>query len=530
MTAQAVLARQAQTRVPFDLAATQSDPNWRDTLRWPLHPTESKEAALRVADELAGFTASLDQSEKDTVLLAMPVIQNHFTTYILAALAFDCGAQEGIRMEGGPPALATLAGSAPSTAAYTPSSALPHVQPRWRVLRRAARTASWTPLHRLPRALRKPDAIAVSHNSLLRAYARSAPTVVGFQHAEHMLEAAGVSINNSASDAKTIELAKRLVDTVMPCFALTEPIRVRLAELLREQIGPPLAQASAALSTLAETRSLPTEMWLSTAGRMPARTLAIAARRRGARITTFDHGGGIFLQRIRASAILRELAVSDRLVVATEAARALRQSMLPTGGLSVLDEVAAAGGDPTFMAVPVASSRAHEPRRVMYMPTPLLGFRQVTPPILPDPVALDWQLRLASMLGALPIELLVKPHPEGVAGGARHPVSALTRVTVEPYPEVIGWPNLFVFEYPHSTAFWEALCTRTPVVWIDLGTSDLPDAVRAIVARRCLIIEASFDERNRPQIDPALLDDAVRSARTDADPAEIRILLAGERL
>ena len=58
------------------------------------------------------------------------------------------------------------------------------------LLRRLARMRTWTAPARLPRALLRPDAVAVSHNPLLCAVAANAGRAVGFRHAETMLDAA----------------------------------------------------------------------------------------------------------------------------------------------------------------------------------------------------------------------------------------------------------------------------------------------------------------------------------------------------
>ena len=49
------------------------------------------------------------------------------------------------------------------------------------------------------------------------------------------------------------------------------------------------------------------------------------------------------------------------------------------------------------------------------------------------------------------------------------------------------------------------------------------------MVRRCRIVEARFDDRNRPWIDEAVLADAVCDGPFTVDPSEMRMLLAGER-
>ena len=221
--------------------------------------------------------------------------------------------------------------------------------------------------------------------------------------------------------------------------------------------------------------------------------------------------------------------VVDRIVVATETVAELGQRALAIPTPAVTREVLPAGGDPTFRRIRTTKPAHAGVRRILYLPSTLRGFRTLIPPLLPDVVALDWHMRLARMLSRLPIELAVRPHPESLLPGARHPVALeFTPLVDEPFYRTVGKVDGFVFEYPNSTAFWEALCTDRPVVWIDLGTGSLSQETRAVVARRCRIVEARFDDRNRPQIDEVALADAVCGGPFTADPSEMRTLLAGD--
>ena len=530
MTAGSVVIAAGRVRVPFDLAASEREAGWRDALQWPLGVLEGRAVALDFADRLASFLAELrNQDELDTAVLAAPVVLNCAATLGLAALTVDRGMQAGIVLEGGPPEIAFLAGAGGGGGVDASLAGPPPVRSRWPVLRHVARTASWTPSLRLPRALFRPDATAVTHNPILRTYARNGRMAVRFWQAERVLDAAGVRAEAKPDDA-AFDLAARLVGAVLPAVVLTELRGARLARLLRRRTAVSLATAQAGLRALSGWCRLPREVWLGTAGRMPARMIAVAARRRGGRVTSFDHGGGLLLSRIGPAAIVNELAAIDRIVVATEALAAVGRRSLPFRPPAAAREVLSADGDPTFRRIRTSESASIGRRRVMYLPTPLRGFRQLLPPLLPDVIALDWHMRLAKLLSGLPIELVVRPHPEGALPGSRHPVTqAFTPMIDRSFDQVAGMVDSFVFEYPHSTAFWEALCTDRPVTWIDLGTSDLSDEMKAIVTQRCRIIRAYFDDRNRPHVDIASLEDAVCGGPFTADPTDMRILLAGDR-
>ena len=432
------------TPVPFDLAASERETGWRDSLRWPVALSEERAVALGIADRLLSFMRSLDDGgERDDVVVAVPAVLNVAATLCLAALAVERAEQSGIVLAGGPSEIAFLDSGSGDGHFDTPMQRHPPVRARWPVLRHVARTASWTPAWRLPRALLRPDATAVTHNPILRAYARSGRVAVCFRQAERILDAAGVPSDPIVSDTDS-DLAARLVDTLLSPLALEESRRARLALLLKGRVSVTIAKVGAELRAVSEWRGLPREIWLGSAGRMPARIIAVAVRRRGGHVTGFDHGGGLFMGESRAGIFLKELAAVDRVVVATEEVARLGQRALSALPPKMMREVLPAEGDPTFRRIRIGKPVRTRIQRVLYLPSTLRGFRTLVPPLLPDVIALDWQMRLAQMLSQLSIELAVRPHPESLLPGLRHPAAqAFTPLVDEPFHRTVSKVGLF---------------------------------------------------------------------------------------
>ena len=170
-------------------------------------------------------------------------------------------------------------------------------------------------------------------------------------------------------------------------------------------------------------------------------------------------------------------------------------------------------------------ARASPQPQVIYAPTILRGQRQFLPPILPDVIYLDWQLRLVEALQNMPVNLMCKPHPEGLLRGQRHPLADVAPTSTQPFESHIAWADRFLFDYGQSTTFAEALCTDRPIIFIDMGNPIFNVQIKEMIARRCHVIAARFDVRNRPLVDAEELRDALCGGPEQVDPGEFRALL-----
>ncbi|MGH6952864.1 MAG: hypothetical protein ACREGL_01680 [Alphaproteobacteria bacterium] len=538
------MSRNDPLEIPFGLAAAESMPGWRDRLVWPvpygrlLEATHAQLTAVLVYAR--GLAQSAEHDERaslgrDAVLLSAHELLASSRARLQAALAIDAELEAGIRLAGGPAELDWLAGrigrldDVPDAREL---SAAQRAAARGGGLRRLARAASWSPLPRLPRAVLAPRILAVSHNALLAAEARRAPIAIGFHHAAGLLAGirASARFDSPAAAPDTMfALEHSFAGALVPDVGLSEPVRRRLAALVTRSVRPALARAVADLAALRSARMPAWALWSGTGGYYPARALGLELLRRDGAVTRFDHGGGGGLIDSAEVIALMEYAVSSRLVVATPAQAALFRALDPERFLARSVEVSGGAGDPTFR-VKVRPARMRRPRRprVLYASTALLGYRQVFPPLLPDLVYLDWQLRLAEMLAKLQIKLVCKPHPEGILKGRRHPLADLASVTDQPFETALAQADVVVWDYGSSTAFWQSLCSDRPVVLVDLGNAPRTPAGERLVRARCRVLDAQYDDRGRPSVDPEALAEAVLGAAGAPDPAPVRALLAGK--
>ena len=167
-------------------------------------------------------------------------------------------------------------------------------------------------------------------------------------------------------------------------------------------------------------------------------------------------------------------------------------------------------------------------RRVLYTPLPLIGFRQVIPAFLPDPMSLDWQMRLIETLKTMPVDFACRPHPEGILKGRLHPLASVIDIQTKRFEDHIADTNVFVFDYVQSTTFYEALCTDRIVVLIDMGADIFDEDMSAALRQRCRTVRAHYDDRNRPHVDVDELHEAICSGPENGDPGFFRQLLLDE--
>jgi hypothetical protein len=164
---------------------------------------------------------------------------------------------------------------------------------------------------------------------------------------------------------------------------------------------------------------------------------------------------------------------------------------------------------------------------VVYAPTQLLGFRQLLPVQTADVTYLDWQMRVAQALSEMPIELTCQPHPEGLFRGRIHPLEKVATSITGNFDAQLERADVFVFDYPSTTALWEAACTDARIVFIDIGAGKMTPAIGELFRKRACVVTAAHDEANRPQLDHEALRDAVLAPSGPIDPMPLRQLLAG---
>ena len=140
-------------------------------------------------------------------------------------------------------------------------------------------------------------------------------------------------------------------------------------------------------------------------------------------------------------------------------------------------------------------------------------------PLMPIPVAFDWQARLFRMLQDMGHRVTQKPHPESY--GPTPPVFAQkfgVPALSGRFEDIYDDYDILLFDFPMQTCFGFALRTEKPVVLIDFGVAEYKPELRALLERRCAVVPGRYDALNRAHVDPAALKQAIERAPFLHDP------------
>jgi hypothetical protein len=283
------------------------------------------------------------------------------------------------------------------------------------------------------------------------------------------------------------------------------------------------------MEALRRMDDLPMTIWSANGGYYPARSINLAVMRKGGTVKGFEHGGALGFLEDNLKFVFVELDSATDYVFCTQEKADLPSLTKAVDSIKPPRRMRASGhrGDPSFRFSPTRRKPGTQRPKVVYVSTALIGSRQLYPPLHPDVIYLDWQLRVAEFLSRLPIDLDCRPHPEGLCPGDRHPLADIAPLSNGSFRQVMEEADLFVYDYSRSTSFWECLCTDKPVVFLSLNHETFAPEVQTLMENRCRLVGVGSDENNIPQFDGELLTQAVLDDLGPVDPSAILQILVG---
>ena len=267
--------------------------------------------------------------------------------------------------------------------------------------------------------------------------------------------------------------------------------------------------ASWHLNKLSEKPGLPMEFWTGSGVGIWSRMLRHAVRRTGARVIGHDHGPGG--NHFASDYPYLELAACDAHVTFTaSAAQALREAnaQYRPVGISGPEIIAlpvenSTSRLPTYgQAISSPNSRRPQKLRIMYTSSFYKGRLSGRPRSwIPDIASLDWEARLFSKLNGWGFEVIHKPHP----GSSNLPIGLAERfggiTLTSPFEDVMEKADAFIVLSLSSSIIPALLSSGKPVVYVETDLRTLTPTAQSLLARRCAIVQGSFDYENRLQVD-----------------------------
>lgn len=518
----------------FDLGVILQTDSWKDEVYWPIRHYEFIRTLQQQSLSYLEFIRSLDDVRlKNIALLCAPLL-GRFRAYTLGGYAIQAAQKLGLKTVSSFPEFRYLSTgnweSDPTDVLSTSSLAN---LPRWgRFIRQLVRIRTWSSYSQIPYAIIKPYAVALSHNSLLRTVASQANKPIGYQYAESILRTARKKSKAKEDYQQVHSMVNNLAHSLNRTIEIEEQYRERVKNLIQYCLIKYSERAYQDLECLGNYKKIPTKIWSGTGGKYASRAVGLEVLRRGGDVIRYSHSGACGLIADNETEAINELAVSSCFVVPTMATVQNLESEKITSLVSGISNVSLEGarGDPMFKNIKISEIKRHRKKpKVIYASTIFCGQRQYSPPLLPDVVYLEWQKRLTTALKNMPIELTFKPHPGGLLQGKPHPLTNSVQTSSELFELIMGDADVFIFDYPATTTFWEAVCTNRTVILLDFGNVGFNNSITPLVQQRCTIIPVKYDERNIPFFDEEYLRLMILDgSKEPKDPSVFRSMLGGE--
>jgi hypothetical protein len=519
------------TRLPFDVQSM-IDAGEPRCDAWPINVNSVARIQSNWRQNMfAAIRDAGDIESCDTLLMASYTLSKQTIPMIQAATLLAAAQEAGMKVFGGPIEVDYLRASEPGAAPPSSSMSDLRVIPvaRRPLARTLISTAEYNRWRDFIGGLISGRRAIVAHNPIIAEYLRDHPEPRRFVDSgtlfHRALERAGSNIESRA-DAR--HLVDSLLTNLLTDVELPDIYMKRLRRLMAAKVESILSLTLAQVRALASV-PLPDALWGSSGGQHAARALAIQICRRGGRTYFAAHAGTTSTIDMGTSFALQELSVSTTFVLPTPAIAAQREIKAANAWLGPLRRAEIVGGHglPLLRSAPVEKKRVSGPRpRVVYVTTEFFGFEITALNPLPDPIYLDWQLRLASWLHGLRIDLLCKPHPGGILKGRTHPLETVAPTSYDPFEMLMPEADVFVFDNCTTTTLWKSLGTDRPIVYFDMKHFKFTQLADPVIRRRCRFIDVNFDESNRPQFDRQEAEAAVLDA-TSVDPTEVQRLFLG---
>lgn len=247
-------------------------------------------------------------------------------------------------------------------------------------------------------------------------------------------------------------------------------------------------------------RNLPETLIVGSLGNPLFRTVALAARRRGTKVVGFSHGHNMGYTHESARSYIN-IGISDEYVCATpkavESLSALTRDVPFTRNTRTKF---VSTNVPTYKNLWESHGGRAWPRKirsVVIVGFPMHATRYIYGTGLFWNFKLDIEVRVARTLRASGIRVLYRPHPDTGQLMCTVMAQEVDEVLLQPFETAYRQADALLFTYPLTTTFGFALCSEKPVILIDMEGEAWYQDIYRLIKKRCALVGAKFDERNR---------------------------------
>jgi hypothetical protein len=296
--------------------------------------------------------------------------------------------------------------------------------------------------------------------------------------------------------------------------------RAELAEA-RTALVKRLEDLSALYFALVDQPSVPRELLVGSAGNAIVRTVALAARRREAKVTSFLHGSNIGYT-YEADRSYLDVSIATEFVAPTwRAARSLER-LARVEPFTAIQPVTFSSVETRryFEALQHSSRRRSPPsrrRRVLLAGFAFGANRYSYGVGLFGPMRLDLELRIIDCVRRADCYLAYKAHPSSQEVARRVFAGRVDRFETAPFEAVMHDADVLLFTYPQTSALGSAVTTTRPIVLLDVDDPDWNPEVYASLATRCTMVPASIEESCRITFEEERLLDALAHTPVQID-------------
>lgn len=246
--------------------------------------------------------------------------------------------------------------------------------------------------------------------------------------------------------------------------------------------------------------------------------LALAVRRSGGKVISFDHGFGCNIWSSSTTAFV-ETQLTDQFFTFSEfSAKAIQSNMKLQCFSNKKPEIKFYNTKQKKIILKSSGVVKSQCEKIMYVQPLFIGDQGELDPIMPNIVSVDWQIRLLGQLRSLGYDVLLKPHP---LSGTQIPTEQLEKLSVkvltQPFEDVCMDADVLIFDYALSTTFNLGILSGKPMVYFNFSDAKYPDELQSALHNRIEIVHGTYDEENRAQVDWATVQTAIENAKTKND-------------